>query len=82
MIFEKKYNDQSSWLLRANMIELSMKKNQRPIQLIVQGQFVEQVGLQFESEPQYVEQYVVATNEHETKVKEFSYKFIVLHHQK
>merc|ERR1719400_1570237 len=33
-----------------------------------QGQFVEQVGLQFESEPQYVEQYVVATNEHETKV--------------
>ena len=65
------------------MIELSMKKNQRPIQLIVQGQFVEPVGLQFESEPQYVEQqYVVATNEHETKVKVFSYKFIVLHHQK
>ena len=43
---------------------------------------MEPVGLQFESEPQYVEQYVVATNEHETKVKEFSYKFIVLHHQK
>ena len=81
MIFEKKYNDQSSWLLRANMIELSMKKNQRPIQLIVQGQFVEPVGLQFESEPQYVEQYVVATNEHETKVKISSYNFIVLHHQ-
>ena len=50
------------------MIELSMKKNQRPIQLTIQGQFVEPVGLQFESEPQYVEQYVVATNEHETKV--------------
>merc|ERR1712012_335690 len=33
-----------------------------------QGQFVEPVGLQFESEPQYVEQYVVATNEHETKI--------------
>ena len=63
------------------MIELSMKKNQRPIQLIVQGQFVEPVGLQFESEPQYVEQYVVATNEHETKVKISSYNFIVLHHQ-
>ena len=34
----------------------------------MQGQFVEQVALQYESEPQYVEQYVVATNEHEAKV--------------
>lgn len=35
-----------------------------------QGQYVEQVALQYtESEPQYVEQYVVATNDHEAKVQ-------------
>ena len=35
----------------------------------MQGQYVEQVALQYtESEPQYVEQYVVATNDHEAKV--------------
>merc|ERR1719151_269183 len=36
-----------------------------------QGQYVEQVALQYtESEPQYVEQYVVATNDHEAKAGE------------
>ena len=35
----------------------------------MQGQYVEQVSLQYESEPaQYVDQYVVATNDHEAKV--------------
>ena len=33
-----------------------------------QGQYVEQVALQYESEPQYVKQYVVATNDNEAKV--------------
>ena len=32
------------------------------------GQYVEQVALQYETEPQYVEQYVVATNDNEAKV--------------
>ena len=34
----------------------------------MQGQYVEQVSLQYESESQYVDQYVVATNDHEAKV--------------
>jgi len=35
-----------------------------------QGQYVEQVALQYETEPQYVEQYVVATNDNEAKIGE------------
>ena len=42
----------------------------------MQGQYVEQVSLQYESEPaQYVDQYVVATNDHEAKVIFIFYTF-------
>ena len=40
----------------------------RVINFAHQGQYVEQVALQYESEPQYVKQYVVATNDNEAKV--------------